>query len=163
MNATNHHGAALARRQSGHRMDPRLAERRIRNALQEVIRNPALPSGQRTPCPEYPWHDNTRAEPRAQLVCAKERELLEAAISQGCTTPAQVIEYYLVRIEDSLAHFESPHEARELVYIKLAIDEAEALQAQSVDHALPSPEHRRAAVEATHRVELDARLFCELR
>lgn len=162
MKATNHHGAALARRQSGHQMDPRLAERRIRIALSAVICSKASTSGQRTPVPEHAWHDNTRAEPRAGLVCSKERAMLADAAQQGCTTPDRVIEYFLVRIEDALTQFPAAYSARELVYLKLAIDEAEALEAQSIDRALPSPEHHRAALEATRHVALDAEVFLGL-
>ena len=162
MKATNHHGATLARRQSGHpTMDPRLAERRIRIALGAVI-CASTPSGQRTPSPEHAWHDNSRAEPRSPLVCAKERAMLADAARQGCTTPDRIIEYFLVRIEDALAQFPAEYSARELVYLKLAIDEAEALEAQSIDRALPSPEHHRAALEATKRVAFDAEVFLSL-
>jgi hypothetical protein len=162
MNATNHHGAALARCQSGHQMDPRLAVRRLRNALHAVIVSDESVSGQRTPVPEHAWHDNTREQPRSALVCEKERAMLADAALQGCTTPDRIIEYFLVRIDDALAQFPSEYSARELVYLKLAIDEAEALEAQSIDRALPSPEHHRAALAATKHVALDAEVFLSI-
>jgi hypothetical protein len=154
MKSTRHQDSSLARHQSDHRVDPRLAERRLRVALQQVIT--------RTPDPVHPWHDNSRAEPRAPLVCAKERELLHAAIAQGCTTPMQIVSYYLARLADSLNQFPEQLLASDVLYVRLMAEEAEALEAQALAHGIPTPANRETALRETREAIVVQQLECAL-
>lgn len=147
--------AMLARRQTPPRLDERLALRRLRIALMAVIIA-------RRPEPTHAWDDVARTDPRAALPCEKERAMVHAAIHQGLTTPERVIDYRLFQMADDLAQFDEAPQLAELLYVRLIQDEAEALDAQSIDHALPSPTHHVAAIAATQQLVRDARVFLEL-
>lgn len=147
--STSHQGTPLARRQSTHRVEPRIAEQRLRVALAAVIADQTAPTGQRTPEPDHYWYDNSREQPRAPLVCEKERAMLHAAIAQGCTTPMQVVSYYLARLTDSLAQFPDERRLSDVLYVRLMAEEAEALEAQALARGLGTVEARAAAVRET--------------
>lgn len=159
MKSTSHQGAPLARRQSAHRVEPRIAAQRLRVALQAVIADPSAPSGQRTPEPEHFWHDNSREDPRAPLVCEKERAMLHAAIAQGCTSPMQIVSYYLTRLADSLNQFPEQLVVSDVLYVRLMAEEAEALEAQALARGLGTVEARAVAVRETQDVIGVAELY----
>jgi hypothetical protein len=143
MKATSHEGPTLERRQPAARLDPRMALRRLRVALGAVVT--------KYPQPDWPWEDNARKEPRSPAPCEKEREMLTAAIRQGCTTRDRVLTYYLLRIQDSMAQF--PDAAQfalsDILYVRAMAEQAEALEAQARARALPSPEHCEVAARET--------------
>lgn len=147
MKATSHHRPTLERRQSNAPpMDPRISERRLRVALHAVI---ARDGTQLTPAPAHPWHDLTRDEPRAALPCTREREMIHAAIRQGCTTPNQVLSYHLARIADDMAQFDDAPTVSDVCYVRLMAEQAEALEAQALARAFGTPEaEARAAIES---------------
>jgi hypothetical protein len=161
MNTTSHRRSPLERRQhSPSRAHPRFAERALRNALQAIIVDET--GEQHTPSPDFPWHDNTRETPRAMLPCERERTMLRAAIRQGCTTPERVLTYFLARIADAMADFAQPVDVSALVYTRLVQEQAEALEAQSLARALPSPERWQHAVRETRDVIHAAHVFCQM-
>lgn len=147
--STSHQGSPLARRQSEPRVDARIAEQRLRVALHAVIADSSARSGQHTPSPEHFWHDNSRDEPRAPIACEKERDMLNAAIAQGCTTPMRIVSYYLARLTDSLAQFPEELLVSDVLYVRLMAEEAEALEAQALAQGMPTAEHCAAAVRET--------------
>lgn len=155
--STNPRAASLAGRQ---RIDPQIAERRLRVALQAVIADPTAPSSQRTPTPEHFWHDNSRTEPRAPLVCEKERDMLAAAIAQGCTTELQIVRYYLARLADTLAEFPDAPRVSDACYILYAAEHAEAIERAAIARALPTQENRETAIREIEEANLAGRAFC---
>lgn len=154
MHTTRTSRVNLAIHQTAPRQDPRLALRRIRVAFAELVT--------KAPAPGHAWHDVTRTDPRTRLPCEKERAMIHDAIRQGCTSPDRVIRYHLARMQDDLAQFAEAPLLEELFYQQLIQEEASAIDAQSIAHALPSAEHQAAAVRATAQVARDARLFCSL-
>jgi len=139
-----------------------MAERRLRVALQAVIADPTAPSGQRTPTPDHAWYDNARTDPRSTLPCEREREMLHAAIRQGCTTPLKVVSYFVERIADTLAQFPEQLLVSDVLYVRLMIDEAEALEAQALAHGVPTPEHIADAIVQTREAIVMQQLECAL-
>jgi hypothetical protein len=156
MKATSHQGPTLERRQPAAMLDPRMALRRLRGALAAVVT--------KYPEPAWPWEDNSRKTPRSPVPCEKERDMLSAAIRQGCTTRDRVLTYYLVRIQDSMAQF--PDAAQftlsDILYVRAMAEQAEALEAQARARALPSPEHCDAAARETREAIGAQQLLCEL-
>src|SRR5438045_905191 len=100
MKATRTRRVRLAPDQPSHRGDDRFAQRRLRDALAQVI------AGAPAPMPDAPWYDNARRDPRAPLVCEKERAMLAAAIRQHRTSPQQILSYFLVRLADTMSQFD---------------------------------------------------------
>lgn len=146
--------ANLAVRQPAHRMDPRVAERRLRVALADLVT--------RTPTARTPWDDNRRREPRSALPCEKERAMIHSAIRNGCTTPERVIGYRLFQMRDDLAQFEEAPDVGELLYVQLIREQAEALDAQSQFHARRTPAHAEIAIKETEDVVTLGRAFVGL-
>jgi hypothetical protein len=151
---TNLHPAMLARRQSPEPVEPLLAARRLVIALANI------PT--RTPQPGHAWHDITRTDPRTAMPFAKERGMIHAAIKQGCTTPDRVIAYRLAQMKDDLAQFAEAPNFVELVYVQLVTEEAEAVEAQTLAHALPTAANRDAAIRETEEASTIARAYCSL-
>lgn len=129
---------SLARHQTQPRLSPRMAERRLRVALANVLT--------KTPMPRHAWDDNTRTDPRCTVACDREREMLHQAIRQGCTTPEKVVEYYLVRMADSLAQFDEAPLLEEMCYLQWFKEQGEAHDAVARLHVLPTHEHRESAI-----------------
>lgn len=154
MHTTKTSQVNLAIHQTAPRQDPRIALRRVRVAFAELVT--------KAPVPGHAWHDVTRTDPRTRLPCEKERAMIHDAIRQGCTTPDRVIRYHVARMQDDLTQFPEAPLLEELLYVQLIREEAEALDAQSIAHALPSAEHQEAAIRATAQVARDARLYCTL-
>lgn len=131
--STNHQGLTLERHRPSNSAEPRMALRRLRVALHALI---AYPGGQNTPRPESPWHDLTRNEPRATHPCEKERAMIAAAIRQGCTTPDQVLSYFLARLTDAMAEFPIEIRVSDVCFVRLMAEQAEALEAQALARGL---------------------------
>lgn len=164
MSSTSSKRTRLAPGQRFHRDDrERFALRRLRNALADVIRDPAALSGQRTPEPAYPWHDLTRETPRAALPFEKERAMLHAAIRQGCTTREKIVRYRAAQLLDDFAQFPDEGRALDVLYTNLVTEEAEAIEAQTIAHALPTETNREAAIresrEAIGVMELECKVL----
>lgn len=161
-------GLAPVQRDPRSRRDDRdrFALRRLRIALADVIRDPAALSGQRTPTPAYPWHDVTRDAPRAALPCEKERAMLHAAIRQGCTTREKIVAYRAQQLLDDFAQFPDEASPNDIMFTRLLLEQAEAIEAQTVAHGLPTEENRARAIresrEAISVMELECRVL-ELR
>lgn len=143
-------------------VDERFALRRLRSALADVIRDPAALSGQRTPEPAHPWHDLSRETPRAALPCAKERAMLHAAIRQGCTTRAQVIRYRAQQLLDDFRQFPDECTASDVLYVRAMLEQAEAIEAQTIAHAMPTEPNRLAAVRETREGIAVQELLCAM-
>jgi hypothetical protein len=152
--STNLNAATLATRPNLNRIEPRLAARRLLIALA------AVPT--RTPMPGHAWHDLTRTDPRSAMPFAKERGMIHDAIKQGCTTPDRVISYRLAQMKDDLAQFAEAPNVVELVYVQLVTEEAEAVEAQTLAHALPTAANRDAALRETEEASTIARAYCSL-
>lgn len=142
---TNHQGLRLESHQGPTLAEPRMRLRRLRVALHALI---SFPGGQNTPTPESPWHDLTRNEPRATHPCEKERAMIANAIRQGCTTPDQVLSYYLVRLDDAMQEFSPSVRLADVCYVRLISEGAEAVEWQTKAKGLNTPEtHERACRE----------------
>lgn len=135
MQTTNHSGPTLERQSN--RTEPRRRLRRLRIALHAMI---AYPGGQLTPEPEAPWHDLTRQEPRAAHPCEKERTMIANAIRQGCTTPQQVLSYYLARIQDSMEEFATPVRVSDVCFVRLIAELADVVESGTLARGLGTAE-----------------------
>lgn len=162
MHTTSQHPAPRERRQSTGKPHPRFAAPRGRAALHAVICDPDVPSGQRTPAPEHPWHDLTRTNPRTALPTEKEDEMLEAAITQGCTTRDKVITYFLTRIGTAMAHFPDADDFRlsDILYVRAMAEIAEAQESFALAHTLPTTASRAAAVREGREAHAMMELLC---
>lgn len=154
MKSTNHQGLRLES-QSNH-PGPRRRLFRLRLALHAMI---AFPGGQNTPEPEAPWHDLTRNEPRASHPCEKERAMIANAIRQGCTTPDQVLSYFLARLEDAMQEFAPPVRVKEVCFVRLIAEAAEMVDAQVLARGLDTSEARERAARETEDVIGIAQLY----
>lgn len=143
--STRQLGPRLESHQPQHR-DQRMAIRRLRVALHALI---AFPGGQNTPRPESPWHDLTRNDPRAVHPCEKERAMIASAIRQDCTTPDQVLSYFLARLEDAMAEFPNDITVSTVCYVRLMAEAAEMVEAQTLARGLGTDEAYTAAERET--------------
>lgn len=153
MKATETRGANLAVRPT-HPIEPRLEKRRRRVAFVEIVAD-----ARRLPAA---WYAHTRRDPRNKLPSERERELIHEAIRAGATTPERVIAYRLFQMRDDLAQFSETPALAELLYVQMIREEAEAIDAQSTAHALPTPAHLDTAVRETEKASLLGRAFCVL-
>lgn len=154
--STDRHGLRLESHQPPTSADPRMAIRRLRVALHALI---AFPGGQNTPRPESPWHDLTRKDPRATHPCEKEREMISAAIRQGCTTPDQVLSYFLARLTDAMAEFPTEVKVSNVCFVRLIQEEAEMVEAQAEARGLATDEAHERAIRETADVIPLAQLY----
>lgn len=152
--ATKTSEVSLAAHQTQQRLDPRMAMRRLRVAFSSVVIT--------TPEPRHPWDDVRRKEPRSALPCEKEREMIHAAIRQGCTTPDRIISYRITQLQDDLAQFHETPLLEEMLYQHLIREQAESMDAVTRAHAMPTPAHRDAAIRETEEASLVGRMFCLL-
>lgn len=153
MHATETRGANLAVRQTPP-LTPAIARRRRTVAFYEMFADAS-----RKPSSVYAL---TRKEPRRKPYDEREREVIHAGIRAGQITPEGLIRYRLAQIQDDLAQFSEAPLLEELLYLQLIREEAEALDAQSRAHALPTPDSIDAAVRETEDATLVGRVFCVL-
>lgn len=144
----------LANHQTQPPMDPRMAVRRVRVALAGVIT--------KTPEPSHFWYDITREEPRAAMPFEKERDMLHAAIRQGCTTPKRIMLYRITQLQDDLSQFAEAPLLAELVMQHLITEQAESMAAISLAHAMPTAAHREEAIRETEEASFLGRVACEV-
>lgn len=154
--STRQIGLTLERQSNHAHIEPRHRLRRLRIALHALI---AYPGGQNTPEPEAPWHDLTRAEPRAAHPCEKERAMIAAAIRQGCTTPDAVLRYFIARLTDAMAEFPNNITVRDVCYVALIANEAEAVEAQTLARGLGTDEAHERAIRETADIIPLAQLY----
>lgn len=155
--STRTSAGSLATHQRAAAIDDRLAERRLRVALAEIIADaPSYPE------PRWRWEDVARTQPRSSMPFKREREMIHSAIREGKTTPEHVIRYYLARMHDDLAQFAEAPLLEELLYRQLINEQVQAIDAQSRAHALPSPAHIDDAIRETEESTLLGRVFCVL-
>ncbi len=154
MKATSMTQTKLAVHQSAPPTDPRMALRRMRVALAEVIT--------KAPTPQHFWHDLTREDPRSALPFEKERSMLHAAIAQGCTTPERIIRYRLAQMHDDLAQFAETPLLEEMLYVELMNEQHEALHAQARAHAFPGDSLEMDAIRETEEANVVMRAYCWL-
>jgi hypothetical protein len=88
--------------------------------------------------------------------------MIHEAIRAGATTPERVIRYRLAQMHDDLAQFAEAPLLEELLYVELIREQAEAIEAQSLLRALPTPAHRDAAIRETEQASVIGRVFCVL-
>lgn len=153
MHATETRGANLAVRQTP-QLTPAIARRRRDVAFYEMFDGvPKKPDA---------VYAVTRKQPRRKPYDEREREVIHNAIHAGEITPERYMRYRLAQMQDDLAQFAEAPALEELLYVQLIREQAEALDAQSRAHALPSPAHIDAAVRETEEASLVGRVFCVL-
>lgn len=146
----------LAVHQTDPRPDPRMALRRMRVALAEVITQAPTSMADA-------WYDVSRKEPRAALPCAKERAMIHAAIADGCATPESVIRYRLFQMHDDLTQFGEAPLLEELLYVQMIQEQAEAIDAQSRAHALGTTTLELQAIRETEEATVLQRAYCAMK
>jgi hypothetical protein len=157
MMSTRTSAGSLATHQRAAAIDDRLAERRLRVALAEVIADaPSYPE------PRWRWEDVARTQPRSSMPFKREREMIHSAIREEKTTPEKVIRYYLARMADDLAQFAEAPLLEELIYLELIREEAEAIEWQSIFRANPTPANRDRMIRETEEGSLVGRVLCAL-
>lgn len=88
--------------------------------------------------------------------------MIAAAIRESCTTREQVVAYYLNRLARSLRLFPdaAQYPLLGVLYVHFTRENADALHAQSIAHALPTAENRARAVRETRELLPIAELTC---
>jgi hypothetical protein len=153
MNATEFSTANLAIRRISDRIEPRVTLRRLHVAYHEIVAG-----AKRMPkC----WYDLTRNRP-TRFPFERDREYVHAAIREGATTPDRVISWRLKQLADDLAQFSEPLEMNELFFVRLICEQAEAADAQTRAHAMPTSLNRDLAIKETEEAWLLGRLYCAL-
>ena len=132
--------ANLATRRTHQRTDPRLQLRRLRVAFVGIVS-----AARRMPAPFY---ELTRTRERAYPFEA-ERCYVHAAIREGATTPEKVVAWRMAQLHDDLAQFDEAPQLEDLVYVQLINEESEAVHAQTIAYAFPTPANREAALRET--------------
>ena len=153
MNSTETRGANLAICPT-QPVEPRLAHRRRLVAFAAMFSD-----AERQPQAVYGL---TRKQPRVKLPDERERRIIHQAIRDGKTTPERVIHYRLFQLQDDLAQFDDSPALQDLLYLELVREQIEAIDAQSLAHAIPTPAHLDAAVRETEEASLVGRAFCAL-
>jgi hypothetical protein len=137
--STERSRANLAVRPLPERVHPKLTARRRLNALVELFADA-------TRKPDA-IHAQTRKQPRSTLPDERERTLIDEGIASGAISPERLIRYRLFQLQCDLAQFPSAApQLEELIYVRLVREEAEAIEAQAIARALPTPANRADAV-----------------
>lgn len=133
--------ANLAIRRTVERVDPRVQLRRLQVAFIAIVHG-----ARRMP---DRWYGLTERNRTCSYPFEREREFIHEAIRNGCTSPDRVISYHLTRLQDDLAQFPEALDASEVLYRRLVTEQAEAIEAQTLAHALATEEARERAVRET--------------
>lgn len=153
--ATRHHMAPLARHQITIRGAPitaRLAERRRLVAFAELFQHAA-----RKPDALYAL---TRKEPRCALPDEKQRQMIHDGIREGVISREQIIRYRATQLLDDLAAFPDAGSAAEALYVPMVREIAQALDAQTVAHGVPTPANQDTAVRESKEAIAVLELHC---
>jgi hypothetical protein len=134
-------------------MDPRMVFRRRREAFVELFADAS-------PKPKA-VNAITRTDPRTKLYDERQRAIIHAGIRDGVISRERIIRYRAQQLLDDFAQYpDEGGSSREQLYVRLMLEQAEAIEAQTVAHALPSEGNRLAAVRETREAIAIAELQC---
>lgn len=86
-----------------------------------------------------------RKDPRAKLYAERERKVIHDGIRAGLIPRARLIRYRLTQLLDDLAQYPGTAPTTDHLYAAAMREVAEAVEAQTMAHALPTDEHRTIA------------------
>lgn len=152
--STEFHRADLAVRPTRVRSHPRIEWRRRLNALAELFLDVA-----RKPDALYAL---TRRVPRCKLPDEKLRTMIHDGIRAGQISRARLIRYRAAQLQDDFAQFPDEASSQQVLYVQLMLEQAEAIEAQTVAYAMPTEGNRVAAVRETREAITIAELQCAM-
>jgi hypothetical protein len=152
MHTTEQNRAPLARRPLADRIHPRLEMRRRLSAFVELFADaPKMPAA---------LNNLTRAEPRTKLYDERQREVIHAGIRDGLICRERLIRFRASQLMDDFAQFPDEASAHVVTYVRLMLEEAEAVHAQTIAHAMPTPGNIDTAIRETKKLVAVAELEC---
>lgn len=90
-----------------------------------------------------------RAEPRAKLYSERERQLIHDGIRAGMISRERLVRYRLTQLLDDLAQFPGSTPVTDHLYAAAMREVGQAVEAQTLAHALATDEARTTAIRET--------------
>lgn len=150
--STERHGLRLATHPTQNRIDPRIQHRRRLIAFVDLFAEAA-----RKPDAVYAL---TRKHPRCKLPDDRQRDIIHQGIRDGMIARARIIRYRAAQLLDDLAQFPEESCPNDLTYVSMMYEVAEAVQAQTIAHGLPTEGNITAAIRETRESIAVAELQC---
>lgn len=123
------------------RLTERLAEAGRRDAFLALFANaPRKPDA---------IYELSRAEPRALLPDERQRRMIHEGIRDGYISRDQIVAYRAMQLLDDLAQFAGSQSAADALYVAFMKEAAEAVEAQTMAHGVPTPENKATAARET--------------
>ena len=134
---------------------PRLVRRRRLAAFVELFNDaPRKPDA---------LYELQRAEPRVKgLPDDRQREIIHDGIRAALISRERIIRYRAQQLLDDFRQFPDEASATDVTYTRLMLEEAEAIEAQTIAHALPTPSNIDAAIRETRELVAVAELECRI-